>query len=137
LTNTYIYNGSTSSTEVVYGGGTYKEYDGSTLVTKTTKGMIQYLKDRGLSSSYTAVFSWYNFNTIKAMINNNLPVSVGTSSSVPGRTWKENHQVVAHAYSVGYDGVPFISVNDTFGRNNVSINGSSIYYPNFGMWYIN
>lgn len=137
LTNTYILNGATTSSKVVNGGEPYQEYDGSTLVTKYTKGMIQYLVDRGLSSSYTAVFSWYDFSTIRNMINSNFPVSFGTSSTVPGSTWDESHQVVAHGYLVGYDGVPFIYVNDTFGNNNISINGSAKYYSNYGMWYIN
>lgn len=136
LSNKYIINAGTNSYNVVYGGDTYREYNGSTLETKTTKGMNQYLIDRGLSSSYSVGYSMYNFNTIKNVINSNFPISLGSSSSVPGATWRSNHQVVAHSYMVGYDGVPFIYVNDTFGNNNISINGSSTYYTNFDMWYI-
>jgi len=105
-------------------------------------GMNVYLQDRGLSSSYHAAWCNYNYNTIQSIINKNFPVSIGVPGGMANGTWGiENHQVVVYGYVVGYDGVPFNYVNDTFG-NNVSINAdASLYKYTYGdpidMWYIN
>lgn len=137
LTNTYIINDGTTPSAVVNGGVSYSEYDGSTLVTKYTKGMAQYLVDRGLSSLYSAVAQSYNFTTIKTKINNNYPVVIGVSTSNPSNTWGEDHAVVVHSYMVGYDGVPFVFVNNTFGSNDISVNGSLTYFSGKEIWYVN
>lgn len=104
------------------------------LVTKNSKGISGYLTDRGLSN-YLVYWSMYNFNTIKQQINNNNPVYNGINDN--NNPWDGNHAVVTHGYMVGYDGVPFIIVNDNFGNNNISINGSQSYFSDRGMWYIN
>ena len=61
-----------------------------------------------------------------------------STNNFPGLEQDEGHAYVVHGYLIGYDGVPRLYVNDTFGSNNVVINGSSIYYSSYpyGMWYI-
>ena len=134
VNNRYILDQSNSPSDVAYGGVPYMVYDGSMLVTKYSKGITGYLSDMSLSH-YSVYWSMYNFNTIKQQINNNNPVYTSIDSN--NSPWSENHAVVTHGYMVGYDGVPFIIVNDNFGNNNISINGSQSYFTTKGMWYIN
>lgn len=69
--------------------------------------------------------------------SNNYPVVIGVSTSNPSNTWGEDHAVVVHSYMVGYDGVPFVFVNNTFGSNDISVNGSLTYFSGKEMWYVN
>lgn len=128
LNSGYINNYCTSSDQVVYGG----------LFVETVyyKGMIEYLTDHCLYG-YSVTCTNYNFNTIKNQINNNYPVVCASERTVPGATWNEKHAYVVHGYQVGYDGIPYISVNDTFGYNNIIINASAYYHSlDDYMWYI-
>ena len=100
--------------------------------------MNQYLKDRGITT-WKAYFQTYSFEKIKSLINNDRPVVTATNGAIPNATWSGAHAYVVHGYKVGYDGVPYISINDTFGKNGVVINASTYYHPTDydGMWYIN
>jgi len=92
-------------------------------------GMNAYLFDRGVFS-YSACFETYSFNRIKTLIDDDCPVVHASKGKIPNNTWGEQaHAYVIHGYMVGYDGVPFIIVNDTFGSSNVSINAKSYYHP--------
>ncbi len=126
--NKYLADKGLTLYEIVNGGAVWS------VNTKTT-GIKKYLKDRGISN-WSATKVSYSFNTIKTKINGDIPVAVGVNGKAPGATWKENHGVVVQGYLVGYDGVQRLTVNDTFGRNDVSVNASSTYYSSFGMWYI-
>lgn len=134
----YLANKAMMSSKVVYGGEIWRQqYNGSQLEIIYTTGMNQYLTDRGITS-WRAYFERYSFNRIKTLINSDLPVVHATQGYVPGATWSSAHAYVIHGYSVGYDGVPFLKVNDVHGQNNVTINASEIYHPTDydGIWYI-
>jgi len=134
--NKYLVDGWLNGKSVVDGGEYWgQQYVGSQLEKIYTKGISKYLKDRGVTG-YSATYCTYSFSTIKTQVNADRPVVVGTPGGIPGGSWSGAHAVVAHGYKVGYDGVPFINVNDTFGKNGVSINGSSSYYGSRYMWYI-
>lgn len=128
--NGYLVNNPMWSTNVVNGGT-----EGGV----SFSGMNAYLFDRGVFS-YSACFETYSFNRIKTLIDDDCPVVHASKGKIPNNTWGEQaHAYVIHGYMVGYDGVPFIIVNDTFGSSNVSINAKSYYHPTTydGIWYIN
>lgn len=127
--NGYLVNSPMWSTDVVNGGVA----DGVSF-----GGMNSYLFDRGIYS-YAASFETYSFNRIKTLIDSDCPVVHASEGRIPNNTWgAQGHAYVIHGYMVGYDGVPFITVNDTLGSCNVSINASSYYHPDTydGIWYI-
>ncbi len=130
----YMVDAGMTSYQAVNGGASITRYSGAQLETVINTGIKQYLKDRGLRK-WSATSSSYSFNTIKLRINENRPVSLGVNGEKQGKSWG-NHQVVVHGYWVGYDGVPYVKVNDTFTRNGVSLNGSASYYNTYDMWYI-
>jgi len=134
-TNSYLFDMGMNSYRAVNGGLTTKRYVGSQLETVTSKGMKQYLKDKGLNKNWTATSTSYSYNTIKSRINENRPVSLGVDGKAQGMSWG-SHQVVVHGYLVGYDGGSYLKVNDTFGSNGINLNGSSSYFSNYDMWYI-
>lgn len=120
VNNKYIYDGGTSGDDVLYG------YNG-------TKGLNQYLKDRGfLYSGYTGVKSSFSWSLLLNKIDSNKPVMIGTNASHP--TYP-THWIIAHGYTRGYDGVPYIVVNNGFGSNNINVTASEKYYP-WGFVYI-
>ncbi len=136
--NHYLVNTPMWSKDVVNGGVYWgRQYVGSRLTDMYTTGMNQYIKDRGITT-WKAYFQTYSFVKIKELINNDYPVVTATNGSIPNATWNGPHAYVVHGYNVGYDGVPYILINDTFAHNGVSINASTTYHPSDydGMWYI-
>ena len=118
--NGYLVNDGMWSKKVVNGGFTGLTY---------SKGMNTYLKDRGITT-WKAYFQTYSFAKIKTLINADRPVVTASDSAVPPEgNWNEPHAYVVHGYSVGYDGVPYLKINNTFGSNNVTINASASYHP--------
>ncbi len=128
-TNKYLTNAPMWSNNVVNGG---------TENGVKFSGMKKYLLDRGIST-WAASFETYSFNRIKTLINSDIPVVHASNGYVPGNTWSNGaHAYVIHGYMVGYDGVPYMYVNDTFGSNGIGINASVAYHPTSydGIWYI-
>ncbi|MBQ6091526.1 MAG: hypothetical protein IJL07_09715 [Lachnospiraceae bacterium] len=127
--NGFLTNTRNNSSSVVYGGANY---------VGVFWGIDYYLSSHMNVSTYSAVYEEYSYATIKDLINNGIPVVTESTNNFPGLEQDEGHAYVVHGYLIGYDGVPRLYVNDTFGSNNVVINGSSIYYSSYpyGMWYI-
>lgn len=120
VNSNYIYNSPASGDDILYGE------QGST-------GLNDYLVDRGyLYSGYTGFKSSYSWWLLKNKIDSNKPLMIGTSTTHP--TYP-SHWIIAHGYCRGYDGVPYVIVNNGFGSNNIYVSAADQYYP-WGFVYI-
>ncbi len=97
-------------------------------------GLIGYIKEHGYpSGGYSAFKHSYSWDFLTDKIDNDRALLVGTSSTHPVY---RTHWIIAHGYLQGYDGIPYIIVNDGFGSNNIHVTASGQYYP-WGFVYIN
>ncbi len=129
VNNSFLFNMSLSSAHVVYG----YLYDSGYM-----KGMIDYLQNDRHIYSYYADYDFYNFNTIKDLINSNKPVVAESASNIPPDYNGSGHAYVVHGYFVGYDGLQKLVINNGWGSNNVYISASPTYFASYpyGIWYI-
>ncbi len=80
--------------------------------------------------------TYYDFSSIRYLIDSNTPVVCGVSPAIPGSTWGERHAVIVHGYISIDEDMFFMKVNDGNGHNGIYLNVADYYHVESDMWYV-
>ena len=100
---------------------------------KSSTGISDYIKDRGLSSGYAITDVSYSWSTITTQVTtNNAILLAGTEADT--HPDYPNHWIIVYGYKT-VSGERFLLINDGWADDEIYTTADSQYYP-WGLVYI-
>ena len=120
----YLLDEGLSGSDIVHGSG---------VIFKSSTGISDYIKDRGLSSGYAITDVSYSWSTITTQVTtNNAILLAGTDAET--HPDYPNHWIIVYGYKT-VSGERFLLINDGWGDDEIYTTADSQYYP-WGLVYI-
>ena len=120
----YLLDEGLSGSDIVHGTG---------FIFKSSTGISDYIKDRGLSSSYAITDVDYAWSTITTQVTtNNAILLAGTDAET--HPDYPNHWIIVYGYQT-VSGERFLLINNGWGGDEIFTTADSQYYP-WGLVYI-
>ena len=120
----YLLDEGLSGSDIVHGSG---------VIFKSSTSIGDYIKDRGLSSSYAITDVSYSWSTITTQVTtNNAILLAGTDAET--HPDYPNHWIIVYGYRT-VSGERFLLINDGWGNDEIYTTADSQYYP-WGLVYI-
>lgn len=120
----YLLDEGLSGSDIVHGSG---------VIFKSSTGISDYIKDRGLSSGYAITDVSYSWSTITTQVTtNNAILLAGTDAET--HPDYPNHWIIVYGYKT-VSGERFLLINYGWGDDEIYTTADSQYYP-WGLVYI-
>ena len=114
----YLLDEGLSGSDIVHGSG---------VIFKSSTGISDYIKDRGLSSGYAITDVSYSWSTITTQVTtNNAILLAGTDAET--HPDYPNHWIIVYGYKT-VSGERFLLINDGWGDDEIYTTADSQYYP--------